>query len=92
MNILNIIQCTNLGGMEKSSLRLMVELKQRGHSIRLLSLNPIGKLENLNIAHILVEALHFGYWYLKLLISLILLQIILLVKLKFNNQWIFKYV
>jgi fucose 4-O-acetylase-like acetyltransferase len=45
-----------------------------------------------NIGHIIVEALHFGDWYLKLLISLILLQIIIFIKLKFNNQWIFKYV
>jgi glycosyltransferase involved in cell wall biosynthesis len=51
MNILNIIQCTNLGGMEKSSLRLMIELKKRGHSVRLLSLNPIGKLGKLLETH-----------------------------------------
>lgn len=44
MHILNIIQCTNLGGMEQASLRLMKGLQQRGHSLRVLSLNPIGKL------------------------------------------------
>lgn len=45
-----------------------------------------------NIAHIIVQKLHFGDWYLKFLISLILLQCILLIKQKFKNRWIFKYV
>jgi len=45
-----------------------------------------------NIAHIVVEKLHFGNWYLTFLISLLLLQMILLVKLKFENRGIFKYV
>ena len=44
MRILNIIQCTNLGGMEQASLRLMTGLNQRGHHCELLSLNPIGAL------------------------------------------------
>lgn len=44
MNILNIMQCTNLGGMEQASLRLMTGLQQRGHTCRVLSLNPIGGL------------------------------------------------
>ena len=44
MKILNIMQCTNLGGMEQASLRLMVSLQERGHSCEVISLNPIGKL------------------------------------------------
>jgi glycosyltransferase involved in cell wall biosynthesis len=44
VNILNIIQCTNLGGMERASLRLMRELQVRGHACRVLSLNPIGEI------------------------------------------------
>jgi len=44
VEILNLIQCANLGGMEHASLRLMGGLKQRGHSLRLLSLNPVGQL------------------------------------------------
>jgi glycosyltransferase involved in cell wall biosynthesis len=43
-NLINIIQGTNLGGMEQASLRLMKALKRRGHSFTLLSLNPIGAL------------------------------------------------
>lgn len=45
-----------------------------------------------NIAHIAVERLHFGDWYLKFFISLVLLQILLFIKLKFKNKGIFKYV
>jgi len=45
-----------------------------------------------NIAHIVVEKLHYGDWYLKLFISLVLLQIILLIKLRFENRGVFKYV
>lgn len=45
-----------------------------------------------NIAHIVVEKLHFGDWYLKFLISLLLLQIMLFIKFRFKNRGIFKYV
>lgn len=44
MKIVNVIQGTNLGGMEQASLRLMVGLKERGHSCEVVSLNPIGGL------------------------------------------------
>lgn len=44
MEILNIIQGTNLGGMEQASLRLMCGLKEQGHAVRVLSLNPVGTL------------------------------------------------
>ncbi|MDD1444059.1 glycosyltransferase [Dolichospermum sp. ST_sed3] len=47
MKIVNIIQGTNLGGMEQSSLRLMAGLKERGHSCEVVSLNPIGGLGSL---------------------------------------------
>ena len=45
-----------------------------------------------NIAHVIVEKLNFGSWYLKFFISLLLLQIILFIKLKFESRGIFKYV
>ncbi|MGD0013046.1 MAG: glycosyltransferase [Bryobacteraceae bacterium] len=44
MRILNIVQCTNLGGMERSTLLSMIGLQARGHECRLLSLNPLGPL------------------------------------------------
>jgi glycosyltransferase involved in cell wall biosynthesis len=44
MKIVNIIQGTNLGGMEQASLRLMVGLKERGHTCEVVSLNPVGRL------------------------------------------------
>lgn len=44
MRIVNIMQGTNLGGMEQASLRLMVGLKERGHSCEAVSLTPIGRL------------------------------------------------
>lgn len=45
-----------------------------------------------NIAHIIVEKFHFGGWSLKLFISLILLQSILLIKQRFKGRGIFRYV
>lgn len=45
-----------------------------------------------NIAHIIVERIHFGDWYLKFFVSLALLQIILFIKLRFENRGIFQYV
>ncbi|WP_119302662.1 glycosyltransferase [Dongia deserti] len=44
MRIVNIIQCANLGGMEQSTLALMLVLKARGHAVELLSLNPLGAM------------------------------------------------
>lgn len=44
MHILNLIQCTDLGGMEQSALRILVGLKGRGHSCTVVSTNPIGRL------------------------------------------------
>jgi len=44
MKILNVMQCTNLGGMEQASFLTMKGLIQRGHSCRVISLNPIGAL------------------------------------------------
>jgi len=45
-----------------------------------------------NIAHIVVEKLHFGDWYLKFFISLLLLQGVLFIKQRFENRGVFKYV
>lgn len=45
-----------------------------------------------NIAHIIVEKLQFGDWYLKFFISLVLLQGVLFIKQRFKNRGLFKYV
>ena len=47
MRITNVIQCTNLGGMEQASLRVMIALKARGHRIRVISLHKLGGLRAL---------------------------------------------
>jgi glycosyltransferase involved in cell wall biosynthesis len=47
MRIFNIIQCANLGGMEKANLELLSGLRARGHEVEMLSLNPIGALKPL---------------------------------------------
>ena len=44
MHILNVLQCTNLGGMEHASLRLMRAMQQCGHSFDVLSMNELGPL------------------------------------------------
>lgn len=66
MHILNIMQCTNLGGMEQASLRLMKALQQRGHTLRVLSLNPLNDLApHLQAAGIPAEGLPYlgkGGW------------------------------
>lgn len=45
-----------------------------------------------NIAHIIVEKLHFGDWYLKFFISLIFLQAVLFIKQRLEGMRVFKYV
>lgn len=45
MRILNIIQCTNLGGMEQAALLRLAGMRDLGHSCRMLSLNPLGDLK-----------------------------------------------
>jgi glycosyltransferase involved in cell wall biosynthesis len=44
MHILNVMQCTELGGMEQASLRLMAGLQRRGHSCEVVSVNAVGRL------------------------------------------------
>jgi glycosyltransferase involved in cell wall biosynthesis len=44
MHILNIMQCTSGGGMGQASLKLMQTLQARGHSLQVLSLNPLEDL------------------------------------------------
>lgn len=44
MDIINLIQCTDLGGTERASVQLMNGLKRQGHSCRVISLNPLGRL------------------------------------------------
>lgn len=45
-----------------------------------------------NIAHVFVERFNFGDWFLKFCISIILLQVILFIKIKFESSVVFKYV
>lgn len=42
MRILNITQCTNLGGMEQANLQRLEALRRAGHRVQVLSLNPLG--------------------------------------------------
>ncbi len=42
MKVLNIIQCSNLGGMEQSTLESLTELKNKGHDVEMVSLHPAG--------------------------------------------------
>jgi len=51
LRILNVMQCTNLGGMEQASLRQMVGLIERGHTCRVLSLNSLGALKAMLDSH-----------------------------------------
>ena len=62
MNILNVIQCTNLGGMEQSNLLRLQGLQGRGHHIRLVSLNRLGALQPLlERARIPAEDIDYQY-------------------------------
>jgi glycosyltransferase involved in cell wall biosynthesis len=60
LRILNIIQCSNLGGMEQGSLRLMQALQRRGHTLSLISLHPLGELSSMLKASA-IPALGLGY-------------------------------
>lgn len=61
MHLLNVIQCSNLGGMEQASLRLMHAFKLRGHSVSLISLQALGALSSqLRKADIPAIGLHYG--------------------------------
>ena len=60
MRILNIIQCSNLGGMEQASLRLMEALQRRGHALSVVSLHPLGPLAPALLASS-IPALGLGY-------------------------------
>ena len=44
MRILCLIQCSDLGGMEQSTLLFLRELQAMGHEPEMISLNPVGKL------------------------------------------------
>jgi glycosyltransferase involved in cell wall biosynthesis len=44
MRILNVIQCTNFGGMEQSNLLRLKGLIARGHDVEVVSLTPLGPL------------------------------------------------
>jgi len=47
MKILCIIQCSNLGGMEKLTLQSLMLLKEAGYDVEILSLNEVGDLKML---------------------------------------------
>lgn len=60
MRILNILQCSNLGGMEQASLGLMEALQVRGHKLSVLSLHALGPLSPALQARC-IPALGLGY-------------------------------
>lgn len=61
MKIINIIQCSNLGGMEQASLRLMQALQHRGHHLSLISLRALGPLASqLGVCDIPAVGLGYG--------------------------------
>jgi len=62
--ILNVIQCSNLGGMEKVTLLRVAGLKALGNEVKLISLNPLGRLRPLLIENgIPAEGLAYqGAW------------------------------
>jgi glycosyltransferase involved in cell wall biosynthesis len=61
MKLLNIIQCTNLAGMERASLRLMQSMGKKGHEFELVSLHPLGGLAGeLEAAGIPAIGLRYG--------------------------------
>jgi glycosyltransferase involved in cell wall biosynthesis len=44
MHVLNLIQCTELGGMEQAAVRVLTGLQARGHTCEVVSTNPVGAL------------------------------------------------
>lgn len=64
MNVLNIMQGTNLGGTERSSLELMRALKLRNFKFHVLSLNTIGPLkEEMDVNNISYIGFKYqGFW------------------------------
>jgi glycosyltransferase involved in cell wall biosynthesis len=61
MKVINIIQCTNLGGMERASVRLMVAMQEKGYDFSLISLHPLGALKgDLDRSNITCAGLN--YW------------------------------
>jgi glycosyltransferase involved in cell wall biosynthesis len=44
MHVLNLIQCTELGGMEQATMRVLAGLQARGHTCTVVSTNPVGAL------------------------------------------------
>jgi fucose 4-O-acetylase-like acetyltransferase len=78
---------------------IIVILKQKNYSSSLIALwgsNTmllfIAHPYTNNIAHLVVERFNFGDWYLKFFISITILQVILLLKTKFESRGVFKYV
>ncbi|NJR43848.1 MAG: glycosyltransferase, partial [Akkermansiaceae bacterium] len=61
MKILNIIQCTNLGGMERASVRLMKSMQERGCDFSLLSLHPLGALKG-DLDRANIPSVGLNYW------------------------------
>lgn len=65
LRILNVIQCTNVGGMEQASLGLMLALQRRGHQLSLISLNRLGPLAPQLEAN-LIPAIDLNYGHIPL--------------------------
>lgn len=45
-----------------------------------------------NVAHLLVEKFAHGFWLFKLAISVCMLHILLMIKQKYSDKWVFRYV
>lgn len=45
-----------------------------------------------NIAHLIAEKIYYNQWFLKILLSIILLQLLIIIKSKYERRWLFRYV
>ncbi len=61
MNVINIIQCTNLGGMERASVRLMEAMQDMGYDFSLVSLHPLGALKR-DLDRAEIPSVGLNYW------------------------------
>ncbi len=61
MKVVNIIQCTNLGGMERAAVRLMQAMQPSGYDFSLISLHPLGALKG-DLDRANIASIGLNYW------------------------------
>jgi glycosyltransferase involved in cell wall biosynthesis len=61
MKVINIIQCTNLGGMERASVRLMEAMQENGYDFSLISLHSLGALKG-DLDRANISSVGLNYW------------------------------